>query len=216
MRLTSACPIKNVQYETHQWNANRKNNFMHTLVPYPALCASVLPVKLGVYAGVLLAVGMAFLSRRTHVAMSTFIWRARRKALPETHRVENDSVSISCHCLEAQKKPKQLTSGSTAARLNPRQKNTEHLKQKSYLRRAIMLFHLFWPINVTMSDTRVKKEIFFLHIKPYLTIQSYTMFYSIIMTKAAVLRAAARCWRHRSLKTMEENVHSDNPSKKIQ
>lgn len=53
-----------------------------TLVTYPALVVSGLLVKLGA----LLPLGMTFLSRRTQVAMSTFIWRARRKALPKrTH-----------------------------------------------------------------------------------------------------------------------------------
>ncbi len=42
---------------------------------------------------------------------------------------------------------------------------------------------------------------------------TYHMFYSIIMTNGAVLRARAHCWCPCKLKTMEERVHSDNPSK---
>ncbi len=39
------------------------------------------------------------------------------------------------------------------------------------------------------------------------------MFYSIIMITGTVLRAGARCYRHPWLKTIEEHVPSDSPSK---
>lgn len=53
-------------------------------VSHPELSARL--CALGLYVPELLAVGMAFRSSLTQVPMSTFIWRARRKALPERRR----------------------------------------------------------------------------------------------------------------------------------